>query len=88
MALFSMSYISQRCLILSWSMASDMSCCTWNRSFTRLAPGNAVLTVSIMADDRSVVTVFTIRRLRSGIFFNTFESASVATPRIIATNAP
>ncbi len=48
-----------------------MSCWTWNRSLTSLALGNEVRTVSIMAEDKSVVTSVTSRRFRSGIFLST-----------------
>ena len=65
-----------------------MSCWTWNRSLTSLALGNEVRTVSIMAEDKSVVTSVTSRRFRSGIFLSTEETVSVDTPRTIATNAP
>lgn len=68
--------------------ASEMSCCTWKRSLIREAPGKAVRTVSIIAEDKSVVTVFTLHRSRSGIFLSTPDTVSVATPRIMAASAP
>ena len=69
-------------------MASAMSRCTWKRSFTSLAPGNTVLAVSIMADDRSVVTVFTLRRTSSGTSLSMADTVSGATPRTIAASVP
>ena len=86
-ALFSTSRTSQRCRILSWSTASEMSCWTWNRSLTSYAPGNTFLTVSIMAEERSVVTVFTLRRCFSGTFLSIADTVSLATPRTIAARA-
>ena len=69
-------------------MASAMSCCTWKRSFISLAPGNTVLTVSIMAEDRSVVTVFTSRRTSKGTSLSMADTVSEATPCTIAANVP
>ena len=53
-----------------------------------IAFGNTVLTVSIMAEDKSVVTVFTLRRSSRGTFFRSSDTVSEATPRTIAAKAP
>ena len=87
-ALFSSSRTCQRQATLIWSTASATSCCTWKRSLTSVALVKAVLTVSIMAEDRSVVTVLTMRRTSCGTFISTPDTVSVATPRTIAANAP
>ena len=52
------------------------------------AAGNTFLTVSIMAEDKSVVTVLTDSRFRCGSLRKIPLTASVATPRTIATKAP
>ena len=44
--------------------------------------------VSIMADDRSVVTVFTLRRTSSGTSLSMADTVSEATPRTIAASVP
>ncbi len=50
--------------------------------------GKQFLTVSIMAEERSVVTVFTLRRCLKGIFRSIADTVSLATPRTIAARAP
>ncbi|MBO5000425.1 MAG: hypothetical protein J6C58_06285 [Bacteroidaceae bacterium] len=88
MALFSSASTCQRKPILIWSMASVTSCCTWKRSLMSIAFGNTVLTVSIMAEDKSVVTLFTLRRIPRGTFLSISDTVSEATPRTIAAKAP
>ena len=72
----------------NWSTASDISCWTWKRSLTSLAAGNTLRAVSIMADDRSVVMLLTALRLSRGSLSRTALTLSVATPRMMAANAP
>ena len=46
------------------------------------------LTVSIIAEERSVVTVFTLRRCFNWTFLSIADTVSLATPRTIAARVP
>ena len=69
-------------------MASLTSFWTWKRSLTSMARGNDLLAVSIMAEDKSVVTVLTASLASGGIILRMRVTVSVATPRTMATSAP
>ena len=77
-ALFSTSRTSQRCRILSWSTASEMSCWTWNRSLTSYAPGNTFLTSKHHGRRKICRDGFTLRRCFNGTFLSIADTVSLA----------